>query len=511
MNVAKTYGVIDIGSNTIRFAIYVHEKEGRFREIDNIKTVARLRDYLDEDDKLSEEGIQLLLRTLRSYEDIAAYHEISHVKGAATAAIRRSANQQEILERIQEECSFDIRVFSEYEEAYYGYLAVMNSIDIKDGITIDIGGGSTEVTYFKDRELLHYHSFPFGALSLTHQFVKGEIPTEQECEQIAAFVHDQFQTLDWLHNKQLPLVGIGGSARNMAQVHQAMINYPLGGLHEYEMTGEAIEQVLEMLKGLDLMSMKKVDGLSTDRADIIIPAVQVFASLYSIVDAKQYILSRKGLRDGIFYEQFMKNYGVTLFPNVLEESLFELTTEYNIQTRHALQISRLGQALMIQLESLGICTLTREDVQLLKRAASVFYLGDYIDSESGSQHTFYVIANRTIDGLTHKERVQLALTASFKSRSMYKQYAAPFEDWFSKEEHKKMRLIGALLKVAASLNATKRNVVEDVDVQMGENELHVYLTNQEQIQAEEYQTNKQKKHLEKALKMPVFFHFEQMS
>lgn len=74
-----------------------------------------------------------------------------------------------------------------------------------------------------------------------------------------------------------------------------------------------------------------------------------------------------------------------------------------------------------------------------------------------------------------------------------------------------MRLIGALLKVAASLNATKRNVVEDVDVQMGENELHVYLTNQEQIQAEEYQTNKQKKHLEKALKMPVFFHFEQMS
>ncbi|WLR52098.1 Ppx/GppA family phosphatase [Bacillus tianshenii] len=504
----KTYGVIDIGSNTIRFAIYTHESAGRFREIDNIKTVARLRNYLDEEENLSEEGIQVLLNTLQSYQDIADYHGITHVKGAATATIRRAKNQAEILRRMNEMTSFTINVFSEYEEAYYGYLAVMNSIAIEDGLTIDIGGGSTEVTLFKGRELLQYHSFPFGALSLKRRFVSGEVPTKQERENISAFLKEQFNSLEWLRNQSLPVVGIGGSARNTAQVHQAMVSYPVGGLHQYEMKQADIQSVLTHLKDQDIEKMKKVDGLSEDRADIIVPAVQVFQQFTAIVGAPTFILSRKGLRDGIFYEELMRPHGVKIFPNVLEESLFELTTEYNINTEHSLQISRLAQTMMIQLESLGVMSFSEDEVTLLKRAASVFYLGDYIDSESGSQHTFYVLANRTIDGLTHLERLQLALTASFKSKSVFKQYAEPYCDWISKPEQKRLRVLGALLKTAASLNATKRNIVHDVKLEKKDDGLHFLVCHQRQVQAEKYQTNKQKKHLEKALKCPIHLHFE---
>nr|WP_245676686.1 Ppx/GppA family phosphatase [Bacillus solimangrovi] len=508
---ADTYGVIDIGSNTIRFAIYKHEKAGPFREVDNIKTVARLRNYLDDHDCLTEEGIEVLVNTIKSYQDIATYHNIKNVKGAATATIRRAKNQAEILKKIKEVVSFDIQVFSEYEEAYYGFLAVVNSMDIENGITIDIGGGSTEVTLFKNRTLKKYHSFPFGALSLKRRFVKGEMPTKQEREAIRSFLKEQFQSLDWLRDKRLPVIGIGGSARNMAQVHQAMITYPMGGLHQYEMNFSQIEDVFNHMKDLDFDQMRRVEGLSEDRADIIVPAIQVFREIYEISSASSFILSRKGLRDGIFYEELLKPHKLIAFPDVLEESLFELMFEYDMNVNSSLQRFKLAKKLLNQMNELGISDISVEELTLLRSASRVFYLGDYIDSESGSQHTFYVLANRTIDGLNHIDRLKLALVASYKSKAVFKQYLETYDHIITNEEQRNLRLLGATLKVAAALNETKREIVKNLRTELHEGTLHIHVTHEGQITAEAYATSKQKKHLEKVLKLPVTFHFHPKS
>ena len=69
----------------------------------------------------------------------------------------------------------------------------MNSTSFSEGITVDIGGGSTEVTYFRNREILEYHSFPFGALSLKHQFIQGDIPTTDELEEIRKYLGVNFE------------------------------------------------------------------------------------------------------------------------------------------------------------------------------------------------------------------------------------------------------------------------------------------------------------------------------
>jgi exopolyphosphatase/guanosine-5'-triphosphate,3'-diphosphate pyrophosphatase len=141
----EKYGIIDIGSDTMRLVIYERNKSGRLKEVENVKAVARLRNYLTEDNVLTEEGIRVLLETLLSFQDITRHHQIQHVKCVATATIRQAKNQEDI----EETMDFPIRVLSEYEEAYYGFLAVVNSPPITEGITIDIGGGSTELTYYK--------------------------------------------------------------------------------------------------------------------------------------------------------------------------------------------------------------------------------------------------------------------------------------------------------------------------------------------------------------------------
>jgi exopolyphosphatase / guanosine-5'-triphosphate,3'-diphosphate pyrophosphatase len=502
----EKYGIIDIGSNTIRLVIYERNKSGRLKEVENVKSVARLRNYLTEDNVLTEEGIRMLLETLLSFQDITRHHQIQHVKCIATATIRQAKNQEDIKKLVEETTDFSIRVLSEYEEAYYGFLAAVNSTPITEGITIDIGGGSTELTYYKDRQLIEYYSFPFGALSLKQTFIAGNIPTQEELRQLSFYIAEQFQSLPWLQNKKVPIVAIGGSARNLVQIHQSLKKYPLAGIHQYEMNLNDIVEVRRLLTSLTFEQIQKLEGLSKDRADIIIPAVEVFKSLYETVNATSFVLSRKGLRDGIFYEEF---FGTPILPDVLEKSFFELAEDYHIHLDHVRHVNKLLIQLVEQIRFLNLYPLTNDDIRDLQRATYVFYLGQYIDGESSSQHTFYILANRTIDGLMHKERLKLALIASYKNKTVFKQYIEPFQNWFTRDEQKKLRFLGALLKFAYSLNETKRNIVHAIHLEKKNGTVIMHVFCHGNWKAEEYKAEKNKKHLEKAWKRTIElrFHF----
>jgi exopolyphosphatase / guanosine-5'-triphosphate,3'-diphosphate pyrophosphatase len=502
------YGIVDIGSNTIRLVIYQQDKSGRLKEIENVKAVARLRNFLLENGELSEDGIKVLIDTLKSFQEVTRFHQLRNVKCVATATIRQAINQKEIIQIVQKETDFQIRILSEYEEAYYGFLAVVNSTSIHDGFTIDIGGGSTEITYFQNRNLKHFHSFPFGVLSLKKQFVKGNTPTETELKALKQFLQKQFAKLPWLKGKKLPIIAIGGSARNLVQMDQARKQYPLKNLHQYQMDLKDIVNVKNYLTSLSFDKLKQVEGLSKDRADIIIPAIEVFLQLYETVEATAFILSRKGLRDGIFYEELLKDIGSPIFTNVVEESFQQLAIDYEVDLKHAFQVTNIVYMLFRQLKDQQIGEWTDVDVQLLRTGALFYNLGQYIDPESSSQHTFYLLANRTIDGMFHKEQVELALIASFKNSSLFKQYVEPFQQWFSKEEQRKLRFLGALIKFAYHLNATKRDIVENIHVKVDEKgTIHVNIYCNQNWQPEQYQVEKQKKHLIKVLKREVKLHF----
>ncbi|MCD7035460.1 Ppx/GppA family phosphatase [Metabacillus sp. GX 13764] len=487
----------------MRLVIFERDKSGRLREIENVKAVARLRNYLTEDQKLSDEGIRVFVQTLLSFQEVTRHHNLTDIKCVATATIRQADNQKEILKAAEEKTDFAVRVLSEYEEAYYGYLAVVNSTSIKDGITIDIGGGSTEITLFRGRELKEYHSFPFGALSLKKLFVKNSIPTQGELKKLHQFLEDQLLSLPWLKGQKLPIIGIGGSARNLIQTEQALKGYPLAGVHQYDIGFQDIEMVQSYLTSLSFQDLQRVEGLSKDRADIIIPAIEVFRTLCELTGSSRFILSRKGLRDGVFFEELTKDFGISKFPNVIEESLHDLAVDFEIDLAYVFQVTKIAGMLYKLIEREGYADFASENFQDLKRSAFVYNLGQYIDSESSSQHTFYLLANRSIDGLFPRERLKIALIASYKSKASFKQYVEPFDSWYSKEEQQNMRLLGAILKISYSLNATRRNIVKDIKLERDKRGLSLTVGCDQDWGPEEYQVEKQKKHLEKLLKTNI--------
>jgi len=500
------YAIIDIGSNTMRLVIYEKTKGNRLKEIENVKASSRLRTFLEEDNTLNQAGIDRLIDTLKSFQEVLDTYTLQDTICAATAAVRQAENKKEIETQIVERTGLNIRIVSEQEEAYYGYLAVIHSTSLTEGVTVDIGGGSTEVTYFENRELKESHSFPFGALTLKDFFHKP-IPTTEELSKLRHYLKEQFATLPWLADKEVKLVAIGGSARNLAQVHQNLESYPLAGLHEYQMFQKDIMEVSNHLTSLKPTKLAKVEGLSKDRADIIIPAIEVFHCLYQTVQAESLILSRKGLRDGVLYEHLAKQSDSSLFPNVLEESIQELVNDFDLNRKHISHVQNLTGQVFDFCKENGLIHLDKQDRKLLKMASYLFNLGEYIDSESSPQHTFYLLANRTIDGLEHRERLKLALVASFKNKTVFKQFIQPYKSWFLKEERQKLLDLGSLLKFTYCLDATKRQIVEKIEFTSKKKTVIIRIYTKGNAMPEEYQAEKQKKHLEKAIGKEVDLEF----
>ncbi|MFB5662075.1 exopolyphosphatase [Alteribacillus sp. HJP-4] len=511
-DIKEKVGVIDIGSNSIRLVIHeVDEKRG-FREIHNLKKVARLSDHINEEQKLTIKGFEVLKNALIQFEEVMSFHRVASVQAVATAAIRNAANQQRIIDYIQTETSLPVRVLSGEEEAYYGYLAVVNSTSVKEGITIDIGGGSTEITMFKDKKLIHSHSFPFGALTLKKKYLQDTNGNKAELKKLASFVKDEFSKLEWLHRSKLPVIGIGGSARNMALVHQAETKYPLSGLHQYIISTKGVMSTLDLFESNSLSERENIEGLSKDRADVIIPAVRVIHLLIEHVSAPYFMMSNKGLRDGLLYEELLKDYQAEFFPEAAEESFFQLMREFEMHEDYVQEVGRIARQLYEQFEPhLPEKLLHEENERLLRMSARVLYIGEFISGEASSQHTFYLLTNRSIDGISHRERLAMAFIASFKSKSWLKQFAQPFDNYLTKDKLKRLELLGSLLKLAYSLNRTHRKIVQHIEVADHSKALNVHIFCRDNTASyfEEVKSDKYKKHIEKVLNKDIELHFHE--
>lgn len=286
-----------MGSNSIRLAIYQIDCVGHYKEIQKEKVAARLINYM-ENGKLSKEGIELVITILKDFQRTMNSLEIDELIAFATAAIRQSSNQEEILTEIKKQTDISIKLLSEYQEAYYGYLGVIDSIELKDGITIDIGGGSTEITLFHKRNLVEFFSFPFGAVSLNSKFAFGEQVTTKQLGELRTFLLSQFQNLPWLANVNYPIIGIGGTARNLGRIYQKAQH-----TNEHSLTFDDINKILLELSSLSVEERSKIKGLSKKRKDIIIPGIITFLTLMEVVQTRHFIFSEKSIRDGILKEK----------------------------------------------------------------------------------------------------------------------------------------------------------------------------------------------------------------
>lgn len=504
----KKISLIDIGSNTIRLVLFEYTKTHGLKEIRNIKTPARLAQYIDSDGYMAEEGILALLKILNSFKQISEKYDINEIYPMATAAIRQSKNREKIIERIKTELDLDARIISGEEEATLGFEAAVHTISYCDAVTIDIGGGSTELTFYEDKELIYQTSLPFGVVTLYKMFFEGKDHNDKSAVKATKnFVVKELKKVSWLRDRRVPILAIGGSARNIARIHQSLISYPIAGVHGYTMSRSNLNDVYKLLRNTDTDKLDDIDGLSKDRADIILPSSIVFKSLFDVVKADEFKFSRKGLREGMAMELIGHDRPVAFNKfRVFEDSIQQLANDFNLDPTDAEKRTEIADRLYHELERLDILSLSRTSKMIMKHAAGIYYLGDFIDRDASSQHTYYLISNSNINGIGHRDRVRLALIASYKNITLLEFYANE-TGWFSEEELAEIQSLGSLVKFANALNISNTEIVDNLCLTKVDGHFQLNINYNGDPIAEEYHAVRQKKHIEKIIGGDLWIEF----
>lgn len=457
-------GIIDLGSNTARLVIVEMLGDGHFMVIDQLKESVRLGKDMERDGFLKPQRIAETIKTLKMFRKLCDAYEIERIISVATAAVRRAKNQRSFLDEIVANTGIKLKVLSAEEEATYVYRGVINTMDISKGLILEIGGGSTKVIYYNRRNLLHYETLPFGAVTLTDLFSSDGLSPKEQAEKIEEFVTEQISKIEWLKelDPETQLIGCGGSFRNLCKIVKMMKKSPLPLIHNYNVKTEEFEQVYDMIKSLDGDKKVRIKGVSPQRADLLPSAFAVAHSFVKNLGFESMSISACGLREGIMF-----NYAVPMtvekpISDVLTYSLQTLVKYYHCNEKHAEQVVNLSVQLFKQMRVLH--KFPRQCLKILKVAAYLHNAGTSIKYYDYQKHTSYIILNSSLYGITQREVVLAALVVSnYKNDDLSMADLARYKEFISEEDVEIIRKLGVMLRIAVSLDRSMAGSVVNID------------------------------------------------
>src|SRR5690349_6225971 len=160
----RTLAVIDLGSNSFRLVVFTYN--GWWRRTDEIHEIVRIGEGLDASGELAPEPMERALETLEMYAHFCRATGVEEIRPVATSAIRDASNRDDFLADARERTGLEVEVLEPEQEAYYGYLAAINSTALRDGVVLDLGGGSMQLTQVRDRKAHAMRSWPLGAVRM---------------------------------------------------------------------------------------------------------------------------------------------------------------------------------------------------------------------------------------------------------------------------------------------------------------------------------------------------------
>jgi exopolyphosphatase / guanosine-5'-triphosphate,3'-diphosphate pyrophosphatase len=278
---------IDIGSNAARLLISETSvyKDGTvdYTKLNLLRIPLRLGFDVFDNGFISDEKKQQLIETLKAYRHLMNIYKVEAVKACATSAMRDASNSKEILDEVMKLTGLDIKVISGREEAniiYETHIADNLSAN-KSYMYIDVGGGSTEVSLFSQNHTIFKESFNIGTIRLLHQQVSNE-----------QWEHMKWYIKTHVKNYQpVEAIGTGGNINKIFSISKRKEGKPL--------PLDLLKDYHKELSYTTIEERKHLYQFRSDRADVIVPALQVYISIMRWANADEIYVPKIGLADGL--------------------------------------------------------------------------------------------------------------------------------------------------------------------------------------------------------------------
>ena len=279
------YAVVDTGSNTIRMSVY----DDNLTELYTEAIFANLAGHI-EDNCLTDEGIDVCCEALVYHRKKATEFDAEfHV--FATAAIRNAKNCDIIVKKIKEKTDIDMEILSGSDEGELSFVGAYEDFGVKCGVMADVGGGSSEVIVFDDGKIISVQSVPIGSLKAYKNFVKGEIPTKVEAENIKEEIIKYLdQNPDFKNVSTDCLCLVGGGVRAANKLSKAVLN-------SENLSVKGVDIMLDSFCG-DESSLFIFEKLVPKRKLTITPGLAIYSAIGNYFGADKIHISDKGIKEG---------------------------------------------------------------------------------------------------------------------------------------------------------------------------------------------------------------------
>ena len=280
------YAAIDIGSNAVRLLIAdisKTEKGYSYKKNTLVRVPLRLGDDAFLDHRLSDRKVEDLVKTMSAFKNLMDVYHVSEYLACATSAMREAEYGDELIKRIKEVADLDLEIIEGQREANIIYANhIEENLDAKKSyLYIDVGGGSTELSVFVNKEPVASKSFDIGTIRILDNQDKDET-----WEDMRLWVKENTKNL-----KNVAGIGTGGNINKLFRMSDEKDGMPLTFLK--------LKGLYNQLNGHSLKERISVFGLNPDRADVIIPACEIYITLMKWTGIKQIYVPKVGLVDGI--------------------------------------------------------------------------------------------------------------------------------------------------------------------------------------------------------------------
>ena len=297
--------VIDLGSNSWRLVVFAYVPGATWRRVGELSEPVRIAEGLSASGRLSTGAIARGIETLEIFERYLGARGLPRgaVDAVATSAIRDAENGAELLTAVRERTSLDIAILSAEEEARLGYIAAVNSTTLADGVVLDLGGGSLQLTGVAERRAQRMGSWPLGAVRVTERLLAGSGPVpRKQLKRARAAVLAELADARWVADSGRRLVGMGGAVRNLAAAAQRLRGDATSGIQGFLLERETLRELVQELAGRP-PAERALPGIKATRADVVLGSAVVLDAVLEHGGFAGIEVTRSGLREGVFFQR----------------------------------------------------------------------------------------------------------------------------------------------------------------------------------------------------------------
>ena len=508
---------IDIGSNSIKLAVADAADSESFAVLTREKEVIRLGHETLRKGRLSRAAIERAIGCIQRFKTIADTHRAEQIVTVATASVREAHNAAQFIKEVEQHTGLRVGILSGIEEARLIGLAASHGCALKaaTNINIDIGGGSTELSLFRNGSSRSLFSLKLGAVGLTERYLHSDPPKQKELASLKAEVHAAFdRPRRELHGAQWQqasgtsgtILSIGAALRKLSSSDEEKKSQAVQPT-ETDIPLSQLAALNAKLASLDAAGRRTLAGLTSQRSEIIIAGSHILEEAMRALGINVIRTCEWALREGVIIDSLREweDESRPPGPEFADQKLrgvHAVGKRFGYEETHARQVAKLAEKIFDSLAPTE--NLSRHHRTLMLAGALLHDIGYHIAHESHQKHALYLITNSELTGFSEAERAVIANVARYHRGSLPRKRHAEYEVLNAADREIVCKL-GGIVRLADALDRSHDSRVRDLQCYGKADSVHVELLSDANCDSELLEVERKRELFEQAFKRTLSF------